>query len=87
MYLVGDYFVECITDHTPGDGWTALARFSRKDDWRKLGGVPTVVFAVLLDCPTRRDAEQAAIQWARKRVLTQSDTIEEAFRDSRAERF
>ncbi|WP_198398896.1 hypothetical protein [Burkholderia pseudomallei] len=86
MYLVGDYFVECFTDHIPGDGWTASARISRKEDWRKQAEIPKAVFAILMECPTKRDAEQAAIQWARERVLTRSDTIEKALEDSRAPR-
>ena len=78
MYSVGNYFVECVTEHIPGDGWTASARISRKDDYRKLAQTPKAFFANLVECPTRYGAECAAIQWARERILTHRDAIEKA---------
>lgn len=81
MYLVGDYFVECILNHIPGDGWTASARISRKEDWRKVGRIPKAVGAPSLHYSTRRDAERAAIEWARARIMTRSEVIEKALRD------
>ncbi|ADG20967.1 hypothetical protein HDG35_007299 [Paraburkholderia sp. JPY681] len=86
MYLIGDYFVECVTDHLPEDRWTAWARISRKEDWRKLDVIPKAVFVLLVDCPTRRDAEQATIQWAREQVLTRSYGIEKERRQPREPR-
>jgi len=62
MYLVGDYFVECLMSHIPGDGWTGIARITRRDDWSKLAEVPNALFVGLPDCPTKREAEQAAIR-------------------------
>ncbi|MDR6388430.1 hypothetical protein J2803_001022 [Paraburkholderia phenoliruptrix] len=81
MYLIGEYFVECAANHVPGDKWEAIAYISRADDWRKLARVPKAVFTLSVDYPTKRDAEHAAIQSARDRVLTCSDTIERALKD------
>jgi hypothetical protein len=85
MYLVGEYFIECSPNYIPGDGWTTLARISRKADWRKPTEIPTAVFELLLDCQTKLEAEFAAIQWARKLVLTHRDEIEKALDDGRAD--
>ncbi|HKT98919.1 MAG TPA: hypothetical protein VJS30_20715 [Paraburkholderia sp.] len=78
MYSIGDYFVECTTDHIRGHGWTASARISREEDWRKPAKIPKAVFAELAECPTRQDTERTAIEWVRERVLTDSDMIEKA---------
>ncbi|MEM5326127.1 hypothetical protein VSR34_05895 [Paraburkholderia sp. JHI2823] len=81
MYLVGDYFVECLTNHIPRDGWAGAARITRRDDWKKPAEVPKALFVGLPDCPTKREAEQAAIRWARERVLKHRDIIEKALED------
>ncbi len=78
MHLMRNYFVDCIVDQIPRDRWTASAHVSRPNDWKKPAPVPVVVFATFVDCSTRRDAERAALQWARECVLASPDIIEQA---------
>ncbi|WP_322102204.1 hypothetical protein [Paraburkholderia sp. J41] len=78
MYSVGDYFIECLMEHRPGDGWTALARISRRDDYRKAQHVPKALFHPAIERHTRHDAERAAVQWARAKVSLHREEIERA---------
>ncbi|MFP3707983.1 hypothetical protein SB783_28600 [Paraburkholderia sp. SIMBA_009] len=78
MYSVDDYFVECLVEHSAGDGWTACARISRKRDYRKAADVPKALFETSVECPTKRDAERAAVKWVRSQLPKRREEFEEA---------
>lgn len=75
MYAMGDFFMECVPQKIEGDGWTALARFSRRDDYRKRDFVPKAVFATAIEVETRRQVESAVANWARRYVATSAEQI------------
>ncbi|MEM5345668.1 hypothetical protein [Paraburkholderia azotifigens] len=74
MYSMQPFFVEILPERV--DGWTAEARFSRQDDYRKPIDVPKVRFFLPATKPTRAMAERDAIEWARHFIVSSSDVLE-----------
>jgi hypothetical protein len=80
MYSMNAYFLEVICQRNPDDGWSADARFSRRNDYRKHTEVVKVVVPLHLAEPTRASAEKAAVFWAREFVSTSSSVLESLLR-------
>jgi hypothetical protein len=76
MYAMGAYFLEVFPNSIPGGGWTAEARFSRRDDYRRHSHVPVATFPSPIVMPTRGSAETAAVAWAREFVASSGDVVE-----------
>lgn len=80
MYSMPPFFVEINPEHIPGDGWTAVARFSRSSDYLRHEDVPKVALPTHMAEATRGAAERAATQWARAFVCSSSAVLESALR-------
>jgi hypothetical protein len=80
MYSMDAYFLEVLSDHIPGDGWTADARFSRKMDYAMHADVPKVTYPTHIQQATKASAESAAVRWARTFVSCSSDVLESSLR-------
>lgn len=76
MYSLGAYFLEIFPESIPGDGWTGVARLSRRSDYKRHAGVTTVTFHSHIFQPTRHRAEGAVAAWAREFVTSSSDVLE-----------
>jgi hypothetical protein len=77
MYSIEDFFVEIEVCHFPDDGWTAIATFSRKDDYaRPVSRILKTRFDMRRSYITRHEAESDALRWARKIVRMAPSVIE-----------
>ncbi|MCG7403026.1 hypothetical protein [Caballeronia zhejiangensis] len=77
MYSIKPYFVEIFPEHVAGDGWTAIAQFSRQSDYSKHHiTVHKIRFRTQVAAATRGGAESAAANWARAFVAYAPDMIE-----------
>lgn len=76
MYSMKPYFVEIQLEHRVGDGWTAIAQFSRQLDYAKHDTVKKSRFPTHVEAATKGRAESAAVQWARAFVASSPDIVE-----------
>ncbi|WP_250479651.1 MULTISPECIES: hypothetical protein [unclassified Caballeronia] len=77
MYSMKPYFVEIHPEQVAGDGWTAIAQFSRQSDYSKHDDtVHKIRFRTQVAAATRGGAESAAVDWARAFVTHAADMIE-----------
>lgn len=80
MYSMPPFFVEISPEHTAGDGWTAVAHFSRSSDYKRHAELPKVSLQTHMAEASRGAAERAATQWARAFVCSSSAVLESALR-------
>jgi hypothetical protein len=82
MYLVGEYFIECYPEQISADRWTAWAKISRRNDYRRFASVPTVEYPTGVQTNTRATAERAGVDWAKVLIANKRDELEESLEQS-----
>jgi hypothetical protein len=80
MYSMGAYFLEIFPEAIPGDGWTGVACFSRRSDYKRHAEVPKVAFPTHIIMPTMALTEVAITDWAREFVATSGEVLESSLR-------
>ena len=82
MYSFGEYFIECYPEQVGLDSWTAWAKISRRNDYRRFARVPTVEYHTGIQAHTRAAAERAGVDWAKVLIARRRTELEESLEQS-----